>query len=111
MHVEVSIIINMVELDQVTGHKCKGCDKQTTLRDLGDEKQGTLQYIKDEEATMDALIARMVFDPAVDTYKPGNNNSCKEVDATVIPFSPCPNLRQARDIPTAHSPTGSESSW
>ena len=52
---------------------------------------------------MDALIAHMVFDPAIDAYKLGSNNGCKEVDATVIPFSPCLDPRWTRDIPTAHS--------
>ena len=42
------------------------------------------------------------YNARTDTYKPGNNNSCKEVNATLIPFSPCPDPRQPRDIPTAH---------
>ena len=57
---------------------------------------------------MDALIVHMVFDPATDTYKPGNNNSREEIDATVIPFSQCPDLRRTRDIAAANPP-GSES--
>ena len=31
----------------------------------------------------------------------GNNNSHKEVEATLIPFFPCPDPRQVRDIPAA----------
>ena len=50
---------------------------------------------------MDALIAHMIFDPATNTYRPGNNSSREEVEATLIPFSPCPDPRQARDIPSS----------
>ena len=51
---------------------------------------------------MDTLIVHMVFDPATDTYKPGNNNCREEVDATVFLFSLCSDLKWARDIPTAN---------
>ena len=47
---------------------------------------------------MDALIAHMIFDPATNTYRPGNNSSREEVEATLIPFFSCPDPRQARDI-------------
>ena len=50
---------------------------------------------------MDALIAHVVFDLAPDTYWQENNNSRKEAEATLIPFSPLPYPRQARDIPAA----------
>ena len=50
---------------------------------------------------MDALIVHMIFDPATNTYRPGNNSSREEVEATLIPFSPCPDPRQARDIPSS----------
>ena len=43
----------------------------------------------------------MIFDPATNTYRPGNNSSREEVEATLIPFSPCPDPWQARDIPSS----------
>ena len=49
---------------------------------------------------MDAFIAYVIFKLATDTYKPSNDNSHKEVEATLITFSPCLNLKQARDIVT-----------
>lgn len=52
---------------------------------------------------MDALIVHMIFNPAVDVYKSSNNSGHEEFEATLIPFSPCPDVRQARDIPTACS--------
>ena len=58
--------------------------------------QSAIRYMEDEKATMDTLIVHMAFNPATNTYKLGNNNSCKEVDATLIPSSPSPDLRQAR---------------
>ena len=67
----------------------------------GTEKQCALRCIEDEEAAMDALIAHRVFDPATETYKLGNSG-LKELEATIIPFSPCPVPRWIRDIPTAH---------
>lgn len=48
---------------------------------------------------MDVLSAHAIFDPATDACKSSNNNSCKEVEATLIPFSPCLDPRQTRDIP------------
>ena len=50
---------------------------------------------------MDALIADIVFDPATGNYKPGNSGF-EELEATLIPFSPCPDPRRIRDISTAH---------
>ena len=73
------------------GQTCKACGKQNHFEkvcwSMGDEKQDTIQYINDEEAAMDFLIKHMAFDPAMDTYNPGSNNSCKEFNAVVIPFS------------------------
>ena len=57
------------------------------------------QSFKDEGAVMDTLIVHVVCDLATDTYKVGYNNSCKKVEETMIPFSLCPDLGLARDIP------------
>ena len=51
---------------------------------------------------MDALIAHIVFDPVTGTYKPGNSG-LEELEATLIPFSPCLDSRWIRDIPAAHT--------
>ena len=51
---------------------------------------------------MEALIVHVVFNTATDTYKPGNNNVREKIETTLILFSPCPDLRQARDISIAH---------
>ena len=64
-------------------------------------KQGAIWSSEDKEAFMDALIAHMIFDPATNTYRPGNNGSHEEMEATLIPSSPCPDPRQARDIPSS----------
>ena len=50
---------------------------------------------------MDAFIVYVVFNPASDSNKQSNNNSCKEVKATLIPFSSSLDRKHARDIPTA----------
>ena len=50
---------------------------------------------------MDALIAHIVYDLATGTYKPGNRG-LEELEATIIPFSLCPDPRQIRDIPIGH---------
>ena len=49
---------------------------------------------------MDAHVA---FDPVTDTYKQDNNNGHEEIEATLIPFSPYLDPRQAKDIPNVHS--------
>ena len=64
-------------------------------------KQGAMRCIGDEEATMDALIAHIAFNPVTGTYKLGNSG-LEEFKATLIPFSPCPDPRRIRDIPAAH---------
>ena len=88
------------------GQTCRACSKQNHFEGVcqskGRVKQGAIWCSEDEEAVMDALIAHMIFDPATNAYKPGNNSSHKEVEATLIPFSPCPDPRQARDIPSTH---------
>ena len=52
-----------------------------------------MRCIGDEEAVMDALIAHIVFDPAIGTYKPGNSG-LEELEATIILFSSCPKTDQ-----------------
>ena len=87
------------------GQTCRACSKQNHFEGVcqskGRVKQGAIWSSEDEEAVMDALIAYMIFDPATNTYRPGNNSSREEVEATLIPFSPCPDPRQARDIPSS----------
>ena len=87
----------MVELDQATSHgcchtwvqACKACGKKNhferVCQSKGNEKWGAIQYIKNEEAAMDAHIAHVVSDPATDNYKPGNNNGCEE--AQNVPYA------------------------
>ena len=86
------------------GQTCRACGKENHIEGVcqskGRVKQGAVWSPEDEEAVMDALIAHMVFDPATNTYKPGNHISREEVEATLIPFSPCPDPRRAEDIPS-----------
>ena len=86
------------------GQTCRACGKENHVEGVcqskGRVKQGAVWSPEDEEAVMDALIAHMVFDPATNTYKPGNHISREEVEATLIPFSPCPDPRRAEDIPS-----------
>ena len=101
----------MVRLGQVTNHECvlhgsnRACSKQNHFEGVcqskGRIKQGAIWSSEDEEAVMDALIAHMIFDPATNAYRPGNNSSHEEVEATLVLFSPCPDPRQARDIPSS----------
>ena len=100
-----------VELDQVIGHRytlhgarmCRACGKQNNFKRVcqlkGKEKQGTMQCIEDEEATLNPLIAHIVFNPVTWTYKLGNT-SLEELEGTLIPFSPCPDPKWIRDFPT-----------
>ena len=82
------------------------CGKQNHLERVcqlkGNEKQGAIWCIEDGEASMDALIVHVVFNPITDTNRLGNNNGCEEVKAILIPFSPYQDPRQAKDIPTTH---------
>ena len=86
------------------GQTCRACGKENHVEGVcqskGRVRQGSVWSPEDEEAVMDALIAHMVFDPATNTYKPGNHISREEVEATLIPFSPCPDPRRAEDIPS-----------
>ena len=88
------------------GQTCRVCGKENPFERIcqskGEEKQGAMQCIEDEEAAIDALIAHIVFDPVTRTYKPGNSG-LEELEVTLIPFFPCPNPRRIRDIPAAHS--------
>ena len=87
------------------GQTCRACSKQNHFEGVyqskGRVKQEAIWSSEDEEAIMDALIAHMIFEPATNTYRPGNNSSHEEVEAALIPFSPCPDPRQARDIPSS----------
>ena len=78
-------------------HFAKACQSK------GDDKQGIIWYFEDEEASIDSLVVHLVFDPATDTYKLGNNNACEEVEATLIPVSLFLDQRPARDIPAAYA--------
>ena len=86
---------------------CKACGKQKHFEKFyqlkDDDKRGAIWCFEDEEAIMDVLILLMIFDLANNAYRLGNNNSCEEVEAILIPFSMCPDLRQARDIPCCPS--------
>ena len=66
------------------GQTCRACSKQNLFKGVcqskGRVKQGAIWSSEDEEAVMDALIAHMIFDPATNTYRPGNNSSREEVD-------------------------------
>ena len=88
------------------GQTCRAYGKQNhfemVCQSKGAEKRGAMRCIGDEEAAMDALIAHIVFEPATGTYKPGDS-SLEELEATIIPFSPCPDPRRIRDILAAHS--------
>ena len=79
------------------------CGKQNhfemVCQSKGADKRGAMQCIGDDEAAMDALIAHIVFDPATGIYKLGNSRF-EELEATIIPFSPCPDPRWIRDCPT-----------
>ena len=83
------------------GQMCRACVKQNhfemVCQSKGMEKQGAMRCIGDVEAAIDALIEHIVFDPATGTYRPGNRG-LEEFKAAIIPFSPCPDPRQIRDI-------------
>ena len=87
------------------GQTYRACGKQNhfemVCQSKGAEKWCALRCIGDKEAAMDALIAHIAFDPATGAYKPGNSG-LEELEAPIIPFSPCPDPRRIRDIPAAH---------
>ena len=51
------------------------------------------------EAAMDTLIAHITFNQMTGTYTVKDTSQIMEIKAYVIPFSPKPDPRQARDIP------------
>ena len=95
---------NQLWMCHTWGQACKACGEQNNFEKVcqskGDDKWGAIQSFKDKEATMNTLMAQLIFKPATDTYRPGNNKGHKEVEATVIPFFLCLDPREARNIPT-----------
>ena len=51
-------------------------------------------------ASMDALIAHVMFDQEKDTFTTTSDAPIQEIDATLIPFSPNPDPRLPQDIPS-----------
>ena len=55
------------------------------------------------EAAMDTLIPHITFNQMTGTYTAKDTSQIMEIEAYVVPFSPKPEPRQARDIPRNHS--------
>ena len=52
---------------------------------------------------MDTLITHITFNQTMGTYTAKDTNQIMEIEAYVVPFSPKPDPRQARDIPRNRS--------
>ena len=66
----------------------------------GMEKQGTMQCIGDEEATIDALIAYIVFEPVTGTYKMGNSSNWRG-RGDISPILPMPSSKMDQRHPNS----------
>ena len=55
------------------------------------------------EAAIDTLIAFIIFNQTTGIYTAKDTSQIMEIEPYVIPFSPKPDPRQARDIPRNHS--------
>ena len=55
------------------------------------------------EAAINTLVAHITFKQTMGSYTSEDTNQIKEIDADVVSFSPKPDPRQAKDIPSNHS--------
>ena len=89
------------------GQTCNACDWQNHSAKISqlkvENKHCTIQCIKDAKATMDNIIVYVMFEIEINTYTLSNSYSHEEVEATLIPFSPHPDPRQAKDITIAYA--------
>ena len=89
------------------GQTCNACDRQNhftkVCQSKGENKWSIIQCINDKEATMDDLIAHVIFDPEINTNISSNDNGHEEVETTFIPFFPHLNIRQVQNIPTTYA--------
>ena len=51
---------------------------------------------------MDTLIAHITFNQTTNTYTSEDTSQIREIGAYIVPFSPKPDPRQTRDIPSDH---------
>ena len=62
-----------------------------------------IKSFEDEEASMNTLMAHITFDQIRGTVMTTEGDSLTEINASVIPFSPKPDPRQAINIPSSRS--------
>ena len=88
------------------GQTCSNCGKPNHLSRVCRARKSPQAVKKSpgaNEATMDMLIAHITFNQATGTYTSKDTDQIKEIDAYIVPFSPKPDPREARDIPSGHS--------
>ena len=51
-----------------------------------------MRSLQDDEANIDSLIAHVELDQETGSYISSNKNSVVEIEATIVPFSPRPDL-------------------
>ena len=85
---------------------CSNCGKPNHLSRVCRAKK-VAQVVKKgpeaDEAAMDTLIAHITFNQTMGTYTAKNTSQLMEIEAYIVPFSPKPDPRQARDIPRIRS--------
>ena len=86
---------------------CNTCGKHnhfsTVCRTKREHHQAVMKSFKADEASIDNLIAHIMFDHIRGTFMSTDGDQVKEISASVIPFSPKPDPRQAMNIPSSHS--------
>ena len=88
------------------GQACSNCGKPNHLSRICWAKKVAQVVRKGPEANkaaMDTLIAQITFNQTTGIYTAKDTSQIMEIEAYVVPFSPKPDPRQARDIPRNRS--------
>ena len=88
------------------GQACSNCERPNHQSRVCWAKKVAQVVRKDLEANkaaMDTLMAHIIFNQTMGTYTAKDTSQIMEIEPYVVPFSPKPDPRQARDIPRNHS--------
>ena len=88
------------------GQACSNCGRPNHQSRVYWAKKVAQVVRKDpeaNEAAMDTLIVHIIFNQMMGTYTAKDTSQIMEIEPYVVPFSPKPDPRQARDIPRNRS--------
>ena len=88
------------------GQACSNCRRPNHLSRVCRAKkvaQVARKVLETNEAAMDTLIDHITFNQTMGTYTVKDTSQIMEIEAYVVPFSPKPDPRQARDTPRNRS--------